>query len=666
MSTPFDSEHVDAWSNDVADVESLNAPVSDSVLNSLQTLRQDARKEPSKLRSHCMLVLGPAGAGKTHLFARLRRQSGPRAAFVLLRPEVGTEPTLRHVLAATIDALKHKPANHEETQLDILVGAALALQRGHGAGFPTVHLDELRSASDADRERQINETVDALAQRFPEIDDTWLARLLTVPTASPVQRRALLTWLSGREPDQLQLERLGLKEPLPDTSVLPALKTLAIIAAQSTPLVLMFDQLENLVEDDSSTARITAYANLVCELYDSVRGLVILQMALDGEWSQRIRPVLGAAQRSRLERDSQLLALPTEHQRSELIDAWTRSLPPAERKPPPWPLSEKEWQTWGKGPGVTPRTLMVACREALARGGAPEPAAQSAQLTADSVEARLEELWEAALVEARALTRLALDETRPVDAEPLLGGLVGALRLAGATSIATRRARQPHDLRLGAEADGTDVYVIQQGNGRSAAASLQKAAVAAQSRRVVALREASRPFPKTWAKCVEGVKALRLTGRGHWLELPPKEVQDLLALGRLLASARSQDLSGRDGRPIDEQVVQGWVRRRLTPHEWPLISQILSSSPAGQAASAPEASPPTPPPGQRSLPLPVNGSIEEILRQLQLASVDRLVREARKVARERTRAEVLAELRGLGPRVRWFGRSLVLLVEVRR
>jgi hypothetical protein len=64
--------------------------------------------------------------------------------------------------------------------------------------------------------------------------------------------------------------------------------------------------------------------------------------------------------------------------------------------------------------------------------------------------------------------------------------------------------------------------------------------------------------------------------------------------------------------------------------------------------------------------MPEHGTVEDILRQLQLASVDRLVREARRLARERTRAEVLAELRGLGTRVRWFGRSIVLLVEARR
>jgi len=662
MTTPFDSEHVDAWSDDVADVESLNAAVSDSILTGLETVRRDARDAPTQLKSQCLLVLGPAGAGKTHLFARLRRKSGSRAAFVLLRPEVGTEPTTRHVLAAAVDALKHKPANHDETQLDILVGAALALQSGHGARFPSAALDALRSASKTQREQLINNTVDAIAGRYPDIDETWLHRLLTVPTAeSSAQRRALLTWLSGREPEQLQLERLGLKEPLPDTSVLPALKTLAIVAAQSTPLVMMFDQLENLVQDDETTSRITAYATLVSELYDSVRGLMILQMALDGEWQQRISPSLAASHRSRLERNRQLLSLPTEQQRSELVDAWTRRMPPGERKPPPWPLSEAQWQVWGKGPGVTPRTLMVACREALARGVAPE--ADASRLEEDGAEvldARLEELWQATLIEARARSKLASDETRPVDAEHILGGLVGALRLGGAPRFSMKKGKQPHDLRFNDGVTGAEVYVVQQGNGRSAATAMSRAVVAAKDRRVIAVREASRPFPKSWAKSVEGLKLLQHAPLGRWHELSPNEVNDLLALSGLLASARSQDLSGRDGKPIPEAAVHEWVKRCLRPDQWPVIASILGEKTPETAGAEPTRAP-------RPLQMPPgDGTMASVLRRLRLASVDRLVREARAVAKERTRSEVLAELRGLEKRIRWFGRSIVQWVEVQR
>jgi hypothetical protein len=227
--------------------------------------------------------------------------------------------------------------------------------------------------------------------------------------------------------------------------------------------------------------------------------------------------------------------------------------------------------------------------------------------------------------------------------------------------MSMKSGKQPHDLRLGDERSGTDLYVIQQGNGRSAAASMQKAATAAQSRRVVALREASRPVPSSWAKCLDGLSLLQQSSHGQWVELSPNEVNDLLALSGLLASARSQDLSGRDGKPIPESEVHDWVKRRLEPRGWPAVASILTTTPrdASAASSAGAVTPPPKTPAQVPLPMASDGSVPGILRRLRLASVDRLVREARLITRDRTRAEVLTELRALGGDVRWFGRSIV-------
>src|SRR5690606_6920878 len=96
-----------------------------------------------------------------------------------------------------------------------------------------------------------------------------------------------------------QLARLGRTSALDDTEVIPALRTLAVMSALGAPLVLVFDQLENLIDPGGASDRIVAHGTLVSELVDNVRGLTIAQMALDTEWLRAIRPVLGASQRSR-------------------------------------------------------------------------------------------------------------------------------------------------------------------------------------------------------------------------------------------------------------------------------------------------------------------------------------------------------------------------------
>lgn len=730
MLGPFEREHADAWASDFVDLETLNARASDQVLRLIDESREAARVRPGDLATRSILLLGPAGSGKTHLFARLRRRAGPRAAFVLLRPQIASDPTPRHVLAACFDALQHRPIGREERQLDVIVGAALGQVSGQ-SGFPHLFLDALRSARPDERAALIDGTVAALTDKYPEIEADWLARLIQLPGSDPVERRAALTWLSGREPDAGQLSRLGLTGPLPDTTVLPALRTLAILAACSTPLVLVFDQLENLASA-LGTGRIHAYARLVSELFDTVRGLVIVQLALDAEWDRRIHPELGAAERSRLESRVVPLELPRPEERAALVEAWSGCLPPEQRHPLPWPFGQAEWSRWAQEPGVTPRMLMIACREALAeRGHEPSPppvpkdSAGTRQSSAPApgaprrgtatrspepepgLEGRLEELWEEQRAAAREELDRALLDGRPLDPERLLGGLAAALGLLS-IPVAPRVPREPQDLRIVAAGEPADLFVAQQNHPRSLSALFEKVARIAESRRVIVVREAARPIPPTWARALEELGNLRERPNACFLEIAPRELADLLALQGLLSAARSQDLAGRDGRPLPEALVQLWAQSSLEVDTWPSV-QVLAEGGGAEEPQAPfegdrldrrpalarPVVPGPPPPasprgsagvagtqratsGAPSAPREARGVPERsragaragggrdrenaasvVLRSLRLLSLDRLVREVRLLHPGATRRSVLGDVRALGDQVRWFGRAIL-------
>jgi len=87
----FEALHADPWARDVLDLATLNARASGAVEAALQQIRGTARSDPHALRSTSLVVLGPPGAGKTHLFSRLRRRVGPRAVFIHVRPLVHAE-----------------------------------------------------------------------------------------------------------------------------------------------------------------------------------------------------------------------------------------------------------------------------------------------------------------------------------------------------------------------------------------------------------------------------------------------------------------------------------------------------------------------------------------------------------------------------------------------
>lgn len=713
MRTPFDHEHADAWSTSFVDVDSLNAQTTDALIGCIDDVRDSAQQGPERLRSHSVLVLGPAGAGKTHLFARLRRRCGARAAFVLMRPEIAVHPTPRHVLASCVDALQRRASGHRERQVDVVVGSALAKLAGQGAQWPNLLLGEYRAMSVAQRNVRLETALEELEDVYPEVEPTWLEKLLRLPFASTAERRATLTWLSGREPSASQLERLEVGEKLPDISVVPALRTLSIVASYSAPIAIVFDQLENLVDDEGDD-RVRSHGQLLSELYDSVRGLVLVQMALDSEWQQRIRPVLAASQRSRLEARVQTLELPTPDQRAELVQAWVERFggdEPSARSSLPWPFSAEQWEEWRTAPGVTPRMLMIACREAYVSGSAGAPHPQAAETDTegarDELDGRLEQLWEEKLSDARGTLDATAQEGRGVDAEQVVSGLLVALRLVRGAHVQRARGKQPHDLRVRANDRDCDVFIVQQAHHRSVGAALRKACEAAGQRAVVAFRESAIALPPTWRKVGEQLRELGSTPGARWVELPREEMAQVLAVHDLLASARSQDLSGRDGRPIPEDDVRQWAARSLDVERWLAISVVMGKAAPGdpeagedlgdaaqadtrelppvrayeasnsatadcaganstvvrEAGAQPMASGPTSS-GTKAYDAQAHlGPAMTMLSHLRVASVDRLVQEARRADSAITRAQVLEELRGASNGVRWLGRSIVALSE---
>ena len=725
-------QHADPWSTTLLDVASLNAPVSDAVLSAIDAARGAALAGGAGRHSRSFLVLGPAGAGKTHLFARLRRCAGASAAFVLLRPELAVEPTPRHVLAQAVDALRRPiPEQPERSQLDVVVGSAVSVLNGAGARWPAVALDQLRGLPERERQESLERAVEVIERSHPEIEPDWLVRFLDLPFASGANRRAAFQWLSGREPDLLQLERLGFREPLPDASVLPALRTLTAVASFSAPFVVVFDQLENLIEEDGTTGRIHSHARLFCELHDTVPGLVLVQMSLEAEWQRRISPALASSEQSRMETSVLRLALPTADQRVELLDAWLGALAPEARLPLPWPFTRESWHLWQDALGVTPRMLMIAAREALEHGDEVEEAHHQAPDGAapDSLADTLEGLWDDHVELARAAIDEAATAGHPVNGGRIASGVAAALRLIGAR-VEVAGARHAHQLRVGDGPGPVDLYVVQKSHPRSVAAQLDRARQAAEARPVVALREAARPFPPSWKQVAGHLDALVAQPLARWLELGREEVAQLLAVHDLLASARSQDLAGVDGRPIAEEDVRAWAREALGIGGWAAIAALLdaaerAASDAAERAAAtaaekaaafaiaraaaaaaervadrgadradaagdrshvashrpadtaathePHAEPVRPAPRAPSAPIaarPASSAepqpalsladpVVAAIRRLRLASIDRILREARAVDPDLMLAAALERLRALASRLRWFGRLIV-------
>jgi hypothetical protein len=706
MTSPFGHEHADPWGRHFLDLESLNAHVTDRIADLLVAAHQAARRgDREGLRTTSLLVLGPAGTGKTHLFARLRRKLGPTAAFVHIRPDIGVATTPRHVLAHVVDALSRETASLPARQIDVVLGCLLAAVHGAPIARPLLQLDDYRRTTDEERADIVEQVLGHVELWCPDLHADYLELLLALPILARVEQRAVMTWLSGREPSEAQLARLGRKSGLDDTEVLPALRTLAAVSALGAPLVLVFDQLENLIDPTGDNDRIVAYGTLVSELRDNVRGFTLAQMALDTEWVRGIRPVLGASQRTRVEGEVLQVAMPTPAQRTELVRLWVEALPVDERGGRfPAPFAAEQVRTWCDAADMTPRALMIACRRAIEaaheermamlpaqpisapqlgptgeprrptsppaagppRGSsAPPKSIPPRTLEEDALALRLESLWAEHVAAARREVARLEQDGASVSSERLAGPLVAAAGLLVGLRALARPQGTAMAVTLEKNGRRATVLIVQQQHPRSVAVCVRRAAELAQNEPVLCVRDRGLPFKPSWEACEEQRRALLGSAHGAWHDLAREDLVRLLAAHDFLAAARSQDLTAPDGSSISVETVRLWlVEHGPTTDEGVLAAVLATVEGRRPSSSSPVIERRTP--TRVTQPYAGAGAVVAILADLGLASVERLVREARKRVPGTTRSLVEDELVRAGDEVRWLSSSLVCIREPAR
>lgn len=676
--------HADPWAVSLVDLPDLNKPASGLIEDRISGIRDAACQKPAQLRSESLVLLGPPGTGKTHLFARVRGHLGPRAVFVHIRPLLHAGLTPSYVLGQAVHQLAQPSYGRADSQADMLVGSLIGYLEDESADFPAANLSTFRELPEAERARRLGQLVDQLFDVFPDLDDLFVERLLALPFAVPRDRRALFAWLSGQDCDPSQLARIGAAASMDPANAVRALRSLTSIAAVGAPLVIVFDQLENLVQRDGTEERITQYGNLVAELVDSTRGLLVVQLALDSEWEQAIAPGLNLSQRSRLMMTKSALSLPTSKQSRSLVELWCGKLQEPGRSFP-WPLNQEQLERLCGMPGVTPRMLLSALKEA-AEGSEPsilqslEPATtvggKTDAVNTDSAAGEAEEGELSMLLAAEWLAQVSaahhnLDQADQRGVAMEEGRLRDGLLLASsfAEKVSLKGVSDPY-IQLESKAPGGKwVCLLHQAHFRSVGAALDRVLSKGPAAPGVVVREQWRAFPPTWKSAAD--RQVQVLGKAHlvWHELGREEAAFLLGLEALLQLARSRDICDSRGIPVTEEQVVDYLRREVHPEQWRVVAELGGSgnalvsddpTPLGSGQTSEVAGSA----GEGTESSVSNGAADHVLGvllRLRVASVDRVIREVHRLQPELGRTAVVNGLDALGKRVMWFGRSIVAL-----
>jgi hypothetical protein len=229
---PFDAETF--WSgnfwqelqNPALTVESIH---QEAIAEIEQVLDQVAKDH----RTRTLMLEGETGSGKTYLLGRVKRILNPKAFFVYIEPFTASDYIWRHILRYTVDSLLEIPEGQKESQLIIwLKGLSEFKQRSI--------LDMIRG----DRQlfiRHLRETYPAgiynAAEFFGVLYDLTNQKLSSLACE----------WLRGDDLDEESLKLLRVQHSIDtEDAAQKMLANFGRISAETQPIVLCFDQLDNI------------------------------------------------------------------------------------------------------------------------------------------------------------------------------------------------------------------------------------------------------------------------------------------------------------------------------------------------------------------------------------------------------------------------------------
>ena len=299
------------WNNTNPDLQNLNRETSDEI----EQLIRKKRREPAVPLAG--LILGEAGAGKTHMLTRILRRlrnNAQPAVFVAVRALTNPESAAQHILSEIFSSMMLVHSNGH-SQFDMITGEFMNAyrERRREDGFDSIENLDLRVYIKKD---------------IPNLSSNFLKCLLMyMSTSDEGVKIDILEWLRTGLDDEDSL-RLGLPSRNPEAmtnakreqdaeNILISLGL--VLGYAKVPMIICFDQLDVMKDKDNRRELITAWGNVVSLLMNDLSGILPLCFVRAEIWNQIFIPVLDDAVEQRIKSNTMTMKTCSVEQAEQLI-----------------------------------------------------------------------------------------------------------------------------------------------------------------------------------------------------------------------------------------------------------------------------------------------------------------------------------------------------------
>jgi hypothetical protein len=299
------------WVDDPFDTSTLHAEAREAFTSLLANVT--GPEPPTSGRM--LLILGDAGAGKTHLIRSFRSHVHKSRAGYLgyLQMVSGASNYARYVLSNLIDSLD-QPYDQELDSRTSLTRIAGALASRAFEPHVASALRDDEDFEDQELAEQVRIGADNLLKtRYPELDIDLLRAFLYLHRPDPRIKSRILKYLRCEDLSQNDRQRIGDIVPKTDVNdpqqmVRSIGRLLAAVGDTPMSLVLCVDQLEDAFLIDRSEQPFVRAMTTLRELAEGLPTAIIVVCCLRNLYEE-LRPRLAGPLRDRIEKDPQPVRL---------------------------------------------------------------------------------------------------------------------------------------------------------------------------------------------------------------------------------------------------------------------------------------------------------------------------------------------------------------------
>ena len=354
---------------DFCDVESIHASAFDALWQDIEQVNVDHE-------TRARFLVGAAGTGKSHLFARLRRKMSHGQFTFVSNPPTDHWAIKRYILSKVMSGMRRPlltasgPSPYSQLQRIVYK----LLQRiSRYPGLPVDHIH--RAWAGVPREDYYPTEEELFTNRLEnvaEMDIPLHVRRVLFRALDEEKRSLAVSWLSGSQVlTDNDHEQLGVNGPLEGQEITDVLKWLGSLSIGTGPIVLVLDQLDGLRRD----VQIWEIESLMIDLKDSARNwflIVSLVVEKFDLWNRKLshafRSRFGSGEPTQLEM-SGLSGLTAEHARELLLKRLSSPALHTQRQRDGigdqyYPMPQETVEALSESGASSPRTLLQRAADA--------------------------------------------------------------------------------------------------------------------------------------------------------------------------------------------------------------------------------------------------------------------------------------------------------------